>query len=216
MLAATVGAVALLAAACAGRPAPDWKVNAQAALERAVGADLAGEARVAAAEYALARGELARTGRADLVAQAELTRCAVRIASLSPEACDGFEPLRGEAGPEQRAYADYLAAAAVDAALLPPQHRPFAAPDLGGDAAAAALRGVEDPLARLVAAGVLFRRGATNRAAVELAVDTASAQGWRRPLLAWLTLQRTLAEQAGETAESERLRRRIELVTGQR
>jgi hypothetical protein len=93
---------------------------------------------------------------------------------------------------------------------------PFAAPALEGDAAAVALRGVADPLARLVAAGVLVRRGATNRAAIEVAVDTASDQGWRRPLLAWLTLQRTLAEQAGDTAAADRLRRRIELVAGQR
>jgi hypothetical protein len=63
---------------------------------------------------------------------------------------------------------------------------------------------------------VLVRRGATNRAAIEVAVDTASDQGWRRPLLAWLTLQRTLAEQAGDTAAADRLRRRIELVAGQR
>ena len=93
---------------------------------------------------------------------------------------------------------------------------PVAAPALEGDAAAVALRGVANPLARLVAAGVLVRRGATNRAAIEVAVDTASDQGWRRPLLAWLTLQRTLAEQAGDTAAADRLRRRIELVAGQR
>jgi hypothetical protein len=214
--AAAVGAAVLLVAACAGRPAPDWKSSAQAALERAVAADLAGEARVAQAEYAQARNELARTGRADLVARAELTRCAVRTASLSPEACDGFEALRGDSGTAERAYADYLAGRAADAALLPPQHRPFASPALEGDAAAVALRGVADPLARLVAAGVLVRRGATNRAAIEVAVDTASDQGWRRPLLAWLTLQRTLAEQAGDTAAADRLRRRIELVAGQR
>jgi hypothetical protein len=207
----------LLVAACAsGPPVPDWQSNAAEALQRAVAVYLAGDTRLGDAEFGRARSELARTGRADQVARVELTRCAVRTASLSPEACDGFEALRGDSGAAERAYADYLAGRTADAALLPPQHRPFAAPALEGDAAAVALRGVADPLARLVAAGVLFRRGATNRAAIEVAVDTASDQGWRRPLLAWLTLQRTLAEQAGDAAAADRLRRRIELVAGQR
>ena len=61
-----------------------------------------------------------------------------------------------------------------------------------------------------MAAGVLLRAGRANPEVIALAVDTASSQGWRRPLLAWLNLQVQHAEQAGATAEAERLRRRIE------
>ena len=49
-------------------------------------------------------------------------------------------------------------------------------------------------------------------ASAALAVDTASAQGWRRPLLAWLRLQQLRAERAGDATEALRLGRRIELV----
>jgi hypothetical protein len=49
---------------------------------------------------------------------------------------------------------------------------------------------------------------------LQIAVDTASSQGWRRPLLAWLNVQLLLAERAGAVAEAERLRRRIALVQG--
>jgi hypothetical protein len=62
----------------------------------------------------------------------------------------------------------------------------------------------------LVAAGVLLRAGRANPEVIALAVDTASSQGWRRPLLAWLNLQLQRAERAGATAELERLRRRID------
>jgi hypothetical protein len=44
------------------------------------------------------------------------------------------------------------------------------------------------------------------------AVDTASAQGWRRPLLAWLNVQLQRAEKAGDAQEADRLRRRLALV----
>jgi hypothetical protein len=50
---------------------------------------------------------------------------------------------------------------------------------------------------------------------LQLAVDTASAQGWRRPLLAWLGAQARRAELAGASEEAERLRRRMALVRGE-
>jgi hypothetical protein len=210
-------AVVLLLAACAsGQPAPDWQANASAALDRAVAAYLVGDTQVATTEFDLARRELARTGRADQVALAELTRCAVRTASLDVGPCEGFEKLRPDASAAERAYADYLAGRVpvADIALLPEQHRPIAASGLSGDAAVAALKSIDDPLGRLIATAVLFKDGRANPAAIALAVDTASTQGWRRPLLAWLGVQLALAEKAGDTATAEQLRRRIALAGG--
>jgi hypothetical protein len=45
-----------------------------------------------------------------------------------------------------------------------------------------------------------------------LAADTASAQGWRRPLLAWLLARAQRAEQAGNVEEAAALRRRVAVV----
>ena len=210
-----VGALVVLLAACSSAaPAPEWQSSARAALDRAVAAYLGGDTRVANAEFDLARRALASTGRADLVAMAELTRCAARVASLDVGPCEGFEKLRLDATPAERAYADFLAnrLQAGDVALLPEHHRPLAAGGLDGDAATSALRAIDDPLARLVAAGVLFQDGRASPSAIELAVDTASAQGWRRPLLAWLGVQLALAEKAGDNAGAERLRRRMAVV----
>ena len=177
---------------------------------------LVGDSRVAGVEFDLARRELASTGRADQVALAVLTRCAVRVASLDVGPCEEFDALRPDASAAERAYADYLAnrVQAQDIALLPAQHRPIAAPGLSGDAAVAALQAIDDPLARLIATSVLFQGGRANPAAIALAVETASDQGWRRPLLAWLGVQLALAEKSGDTAGAEQLRRRIALAGG--
>jgi hypothetical protein len=67
-------------------------------------------------------------------------------------------------------------------------------------------------MSRLVAAGVLFRIGRLTPAGLAAAADTASANGWRRPLLAWLGVQAKRADAAGDGAEAARIRRRIELV----
>jgi len=47
---------------------------------------------------------------------------------------------------------------------------------------------IDSPLSQLLAAGVLLRRGNLGKTDIAIAVDTASAQGWRRALLAWLGL----------------------------
>jgi hypothetical protein len=209
-----IGAVAMtLLVGCAGKPrAPDWQMDAHDSLERYARASLTGDARVEAAEFTRALRALASTGQPAQVAKAELTRCAVRLASLVMDPCDGFERLRRDATPEDRAYADYLAGhiAPASASLLPPQHRAIAM----GREDVAALGGIEDPLSRLIAAGVLFRMGRASPQVLEAASDTASAQGWRRPLLAWLGVQAARAEQAGAAGEAQRLRRRMDLAAG--
>ena len=208
-------AFVLLVAACGSKPpAPDWQMNAHDSLERYTSAFLEGHGPAAAAEFARARAALASTGQAGLVARAELTRCALLVASLAFEACAGFEALRADAPAAERAYADYLAGriAAEWVPLLPQQHRAVAQ----GAVESAALRAIEDPLARLVAAGVLFRTGRASPAVLEVASDTASAQGWRRPLLAWLGVRAVRAEQAGALEEAQQLRRRMALAAGER
>lgn len=200
---------------CASGPSmPDWQVSAVGHVERFTQALLRGDARVEAREFDLARAETARTGRPDQVARIELNRCATRVASLVFEPCAGFEPLRADAGDAERAYADYLDGrllSAAQAALLPEHHRAVAT-----GAASAALPPADDPLGRLVAAGVLLRRTQASPAVVGQAVETASEQGWRRPLLAWLGVQARLADQRGDAVEAARVRRRIDLVSAPR
>ena len=92
-------------------------------------------------------------------------------------------------------------------ALLPPAQRAVAT---AGNAAS--LAGIADPLSRLVAAGVLLQTGKASPAVITAATDTASAQGWRKPLMAWLLLQVQRAEAAGDTAAAEALRLRVRVV----
>ena len=87
-----------------------------------------------------------------------------------------------------------------------------AAARAGPEQTAAVIAGQSDPLAHLVAAGARFARGQASPQLVQLAVDTASRQGWRRPLLAWLGVQEKLAEGRGDEPEAARLRRRMAIV----
>ncbi|MDB5965478.1 MAG: hypothetical protein JWQ72_1978 [Polaromonas sp.] len=192
-----------LAACSSGPKQPDWQLETKGSLDRAMAAWLEGNTRVEAVEFARARSEISSTGNIDLMARAELLRCATRVASLVFEPCTGFEKLRQDAAPAERAYADYLMGtlSPQDAALLPASQR-----SPGADA---------EPLSKLVAAGAQFRAGQASPALVQQAVDAASAQGWRRPLLAWLGVQASLAEKAGDAQEAARLKRRMALTANE-
>ena len=205
-----MAAVVLLAACSSGPPPADWQVEAKGAMDRAVAAYLEGNSRVEQAELARVRAALASTGRADLLANAELRHCASRVASLVFEPCLAFDAVRADATAPQRAYAAYLRGQLQpqDAALLPEAQRGAAAGH------AAAVLALADPLAQLVAAGVLLQTGQLTAAVADAAVSAASTQGWRRPLLAWLKLQANGAAQRGNADEAARLQRRIALVEG--
>ncbi len=210
--------IAMLAAvvsltSCASGPKPaDWQLNAKGAIERAVAAYLEGNNRVEAAEIAKAREEISSTGRADLMARAELLACASRVASLVFEPCAGFEKLRQDAPPAERAYADYLAGTLrpQDINLLPKNQQISAQAAI--TRAQPAPESIANPLARLIAAGAVFQAGQASPALVQSAVDAASSQGWRRPLLAWLGVQQALAEKAGDSVQAARVQRRIALT----
>jgi len=208
-------ALALLLAGCANKaPTPEWQMNAKSGIDRAVAAYLEGDSRVEAQEFEGVRDAIARTGRPALLARAELVRCAARVASLALDDCAAYRPLEADAEPAERAYAAYLfgRASAADVPLLPEQHRAIAAASSAPASGLGALERMNEPLARLVGAAVLLQTGRAGPDVIARAVDTASAQGWRRPLLAWLQVQMRQAEAAGDTAEAARVRRRIGVV----
>lgn len=205
--------VALTLAGCASKPVPPaWKSNAADALKGYSDAYLKGNSGIADAEFARARSEMSSTGRPDLVAHAELVRCATRVASLEYDDCPGFAALSQDASAAEQAYAAYLTGRwqGLDAALLPEQHQAVVRTPAGQTASV--LSGIKDPLSRMVAAGALMQAGKIAPADIVVATETASGQGWRRPLLTWLGVAQKRAEAAGDAAEAARIGRRISLV----
>jgi len=211
---ASAALLTLLLSACASSPPPpDWKINAHNLLASYGKHYLNGNTGLAERNFERARAEIARTGRLDLAARAELTRCAVRIAALETGPCQGFVALAAHAAAEDRTYARYLSGdwQGLDVGKLPPQYRALS--QVKDDAGLVrSLEGIEDPLSRAIAAGVLFHAGRASPEVIAAATRTVSDQGWRRALLAWLEVQAKRAEAAGDAASLELIRQRIDLV----
>lgn len=208
----------LLLSACANTPPPpDWQANAFAGLGNYTSAYLTGNTRVADLEFERTRAEISRTGRTDLMARAELARCATQVASLVLQPCAGYQALAIDAKAAEQAYAAFISGRWIG---LEPTQLPIPYQILVTQAQRQAaptstdslLRQIQDPLSRLIAAGALLQKELLTPADIALAVDTASNQGWRRPLLAWLGVQIKRSQMAGDAAASAHLQRRIDLV----
>lgn len=222
-----LAAVAAVLAGCAAPAVPVWRIEASRAVEQAVTSTLTGRSRAAQQQWRTAHEAAASAGRADVLARVALARCAVEQAALTRDACAAAQPYLADAGPQERAYAAYLGLAQAGeggvsparptASDLPGPHQAIArALEAGATPAELArlLAAIDDPLARLVAGGVVWQAGRLDAAGVSLMVDTASQQGWRRPLAVWLGVQARLAEAAGDAEAATRARRRLDWVLG--
>lgn len=207
-----VGMAAL--SACASRPpTPAWQSQTRNAMDLYLIAYLDEDARSAKVQWERVHKALQQTASVEAFAQALLLRCAAESASLATRgACPDFERWKDGSSPAQRAYADYLRGAPLDAptlALLAPWQQRTAQRDAADPTP---LDTGSDPLSLLVGAARLLRSGKANPAVLEQALQAASDQGWRRPLRAWLQVRATLALEAGDSATHQHTQRRLQLL----
>lgn len=207
--------LSLLLAACGSGPkTPDWKLDSISLIERYKKAELKGQNKLAESYFEQALAASGSAARIEETARLHLTRCATRQASLTLEPCNGYlEFTKLGATVEDEAYHRFISGQLdkLDTGKLPSQYRDFAS-NRDPSRNIGILEKISDPLSRLVAISIAIVRKQADAATLKLAVDTASEQGWRKPLLVYLKLQETQADLKGDQAELEKLRARIKLV----
>ena len=207
------GLLVLTACGSGGPPPPDWKSDAADLIASYQKHALLGENVLAERYFRQAVAATGGAGRVTETARLWLVRCATRRAMLIDDPCAEYAELaRIEPDAADQAYYQFLTLhwEAVDAGLLPSQHRDLVrAP---ADKRRMIVGRVDDPLARLLDAGLLVMRREADASTLALAAETASAQGWRQPLLTYLKLQERQAAAQGNAVEQARLAQRIQLV----
>lgn len=205
----------LLLSACgsAGPPAPDWKTDAVDFIERYKKHALLGEHAVAERFFQRALHATGGAGRISETARLWLVRCATRRANLLDDDCSEYAELaKLETSAEDRAYYQFVTLkwSELDAAKLPAQYVGLVKSDparLNTQIAA-----TEDPLSRLLAASLVTQRGHADHATLVIAMETASSQGWRQPLLTYLKLLEKNAAARGAMSDQQTYTVRIRLI----
>jgi hypothetical protein len=205
---------AMLLSACGGGPVvPDWKKDSVSLIAKYEKAELKGENKLAERYFEQALAAAGSAAKLEESARLHLIRCATRQASLAFEPCTGYAELAKYTNAEDEAYHRFLSSQwdGLDSGKLPAQYRNFAA---NRDAAKnlALLQQIDDPLSRLIAVSIAVQRKQADDATLNLAAETASEQGWRKPLLVYLKLLENRAAQKDDKAALEKLRARIKLA----
>jgi hypothetical protein len=210
---ALFGLLLLTACGTGGPPPPDWKADSADLIERYKKYALDGDNVLAERYFQQALMATGGAGRIADTARLWLVHCATRRASLIDDDCHAYADLaRFETSPEDHAYYQLLTLDwhGLDPARLPRAYSALvrAAPaELNTD-----LRAITDPLSRLLAASLIVQRGQADATTLAIAADTASAQGWRQPLLVYLKLLEQHAVRAGDTIAQQHYAMQIKLI----
>lgn len=202
-------------AACGGSPpAPDWKKDSVSLINKYSKAELKGENKLAERYFEQALGAAASAGRLEETARLNLIRCATRQASLLFEPCNGYLSLAAlTPNEEDAAYHRFLSGDwnNLDRKKLPSQYGAFLSSQDDGKRLAT-LQGISDPLSRLIAISLAILHKQADEGILNLAAETASEQGWRKPLLVYLKLLEKRAAERNDPGLLGQIQTRIKLV----
>ena len=71
---------------------------------------------------------------------------------------------------------------------------------------------LEDPLPRLIAVGLSVKHGRYNESTLKIALDVASAQGWKKVLLAYLEEKKSFYKKTREAVKADKVQQKINLI----
>lgn len=210
----------LLLAGCGSKPpVPSWIAAGHQQLQNFKQDFLTGRpAPIMESHFKSAVTEIKKGGDLDLLGKAWLTRMALQVAVMQePDEGDFLKVEAVESVPANHAYYLFLkrGASVPDVSLLPEQYLPFLTALKSGDAAktAESVAAIDDPLSHLIAAGLAVRHKLETEVLLQTAVETASRNGWKTALLAWLERLKAFHEEAGNTAKASAIRSRIDLIS---
>jgi hypothetical protein len=211
-------ALALLICACGTvTPVPVWKEKAYTHLEDYKTSFLTGREESTEPHFVKARREMAAGNDLNILTVAYLTKYSLHTASLESFDSSEFAKLyRLEPNPADMAYCHFLKGnfSAVDAKVLPSRYAGVLKAASSKDLIAAAreIAAIDDPLSRLIACGVWVRYLPSDEAILKMGIDTASANGWRRPLWAYLTKLQTYYLEQNDVIKANAVKARLDLL----
>ncbi|NTW17474.1 MAG: hypothetical protein HGA41_08470, partial [Syntrophaceae bacterium] len=178
---------------------------------------LSGKDRIAELQFNKAVDEIKKSGNLEILGRAYLTKYAVHVAVL--EVFDEKEYLSIEALeaiPQNRTFYNFLKGSfdKVDESLLPKQYNEVLKVFRKGtfEDAAHEISKMEDPLPKLIAAGLLIQKNIRNEAVLKIAIDTAAQNGWKKALLAYLEKLALFYETKKESEKAAHITQKILLL----
>jgi len=208
----------ILICSCTSRPVPVWKTASVTHLEHFKTSYLTGDDTRASRAFSRAVAEIKTSGNITVLARAYLIQCAVKTAALETSLCSNYKQLVAHTSDvADRNFSLFLQSNLdhVSADVLPGRYRPFfhALREGSIEDINATIGTIADPLSRLIASGVSVAKRRYDLVTLQRAAETASEQGWKRALVAYLEQMKRLYERTGESIKADKLQQQITIIT---
>jgi len=203
--------------ACGSQPVPQWKDTAYRQLTDYKANFLADKEDETEPHFVKAKKAISSSNDLNLLAVLYLTKYALHTAALENFDDNDFIRINKlQPNEANQSYSDFLKGnfSFLDKSKLPANYQRLMPMIAHKDLPAAAryIATIDDPLTRLIACGVWVKYLPHDENLLQLAVNTAAAQGWRKPLWAYLgKLQKYYLERQ-ETTKADQIRERLELL----
>ncbi len=210
--------MAILFSACSSsQPIPQWKDKSYRQLETYKNDFLADKEDATEPHFRKAREAFAAGNDLDLLAKAYLTRMALQAAVLTDIDDSDFIRLdKLQPSALNRSYYDFIQGnfSALQKTEPPPPYNRLKSAIAGKDVAAAAreIAGMENNLSRLIACGVWVKYLPYNDSILQIAIATASEQGWSRALFAYLYKLQAYYQDRKELQKAQDIKERLEML----
>jgi len=203
---------------CGGsKQIPDWINASFNNLENYKKNYLSGKDSIAELQFNKAIDEIKKSGNLEILGRAYLTKYALHVAVLESFdereylAIDALQPVL-----QNRTFYNFLKGSfdKIDEGLLPRQYEGVLKIIRKGklEDAANEISKMEDPLSKLIAAGLLVQKYNYDEGMLKVAIDTASQNGWKKALLVYLEKLLLFYETKKEPEKAANIAQRIQLI----
>lgn len=209
--------IAFVVVSCGSQSVPDWKYAGFNQLESYEKNALIGKELIAETNFKKAADEIKRSGDLDTLTKAYMTKFGVQVAML--EAFREAEYLEIEDISPNQEYINFFNFLKglfmyVDGGRLPARYRGAfkAMQENNIKELESQINRIDDPLSRLIATGVAVKQKKYNEAILKSAIDTASANGWKKALLAYLHQLQLFYESLKDFSNAEKTGKTIRVL----
>ncbi len=212
-----VSALFLLVSCGAGH-IPAWRQNAAADTANFIESSFIGNESYASKYFDKMLEDFRMTVDPDEIVKAYLTKCVTDFALLEysdcPEAAEMLPLLKNQANIE---YYNFVSDKARNADDMPKKYRDIfeVSQNCSAEKANSALSSEKDPSTLLIKAAFLVKKNCYDAETAEIALKTASKEGWKKAALKYLALQLSYFEKHGDSQNAQLVKKRMELVVSE-
>lgn len=212
-----VSALFLLVSCGAGH-IPTWRQNAAADTANFIESSFIGNESYASKYFDKMLEDFRMTVDPDEIVKAYLAKCVTDFALLEysdcPEAAEMLPLLKNQANIE---YYNFVSDKARNADDMPKKYRDIfeVSQNCSAEKANSALSSEKDPSTLLIKAAFLVKKNCYDAETAEIALKTASKEGWKKAALKYLALQLSYFEKHGDSQNAQLVKKRMELVVSE-